>query len=164
MTAYNLNRGPRRNAAFFIALPAVVWLAVLAAGCGGGADSSRLGDYNDDGYVVVACLGDSNTCYGGAGECGEMVDPWCHQLREQLPGRTFYQGRARDLVVLNFGWNGARAASSAVRDFLHKPNDRFRLAAQLEWATDLEARAGEPRLRNYPRYTADVIIMAFHAE
>jgi lysophospholipase L1-like esterase len=144
-----------------IAGAVMVWGLVSLLACTQKIETSRVGDYNDDGKIVIACLGDSNTCFGGASECGEMVDPWCHQLGELLPKTMEYGGREREIVILNFGWNGARAELSDVRDFTNKRNDRFRLDAQVAWATDLEARDREPRLSTYPRLTADVIVMAF---
>lgn len=137
-----------------------IWIALCLFACTEDVETSRIGDYNDDGKIVISCLGDSNTCYGGAGECGEMVDPWCHQLRDLLPESMMYRGEEREIVVLNFGWNGARAEISDVRDFRNKPSDRFRLAAQVAWAIDLESRDREDRLANYRRLTSDVIVMA----
>lgn len=139
----------------------LVWAIANGLACAPEVETTRIGDYNDDGKIVIACLGDSNTCFGGAGECGHQVEPWCHQLRDLMPKTMGYRGREREIVILNFGWNGARAERSDVRDFRHKPNDRFRLAAQVAWATDLAARDREPKLRDYPRITSDVIIMAF---
>lgn len=72
------------------------FLAALAVAC------QPVTDENGDGHRVLACLGDSNTCFGTPGECAP-VRSWCSWLEEWMPAEE----------VVNLAWGGADACHQA---------------------------------------------------
>ena len=56
---------------------------------------------------VMACLGDSNTCFGSPGQCGP-IRSWCERLAEALP----------EIRVVNLAWSGATACEGSDRPSL----------------------------------------------
>ena len=55
--------------------------------------------------VVVACLGDSNTCLHTPGRC-ETVSSWCAQWAETVPSFCRADGSPVRIEFLNLGVGG----------------------------------------------------------
>jgi lysophospholipase L1-like esterase len=120
-------------------------------------------DLNGDGAITVACLGDSNTCWGmpaGAteGSCPK-VENWCSQWAE-MPRQngSAAESEALPFHFLNFALGGATACDRPIAGDAHA-------MVQYEWAQDIEGklRPDSPDIsfERYPKKRPDIVVLAF---
>jgi hypothetical protein len=139
-----------------------ILVAFLLTAATAGGENTRIGDYNDDGAIVIACVGDSNTCHGPGGVCAAyLARSYCSILRDILPDELPTAGGPRKIHLLNFGSAGSRAgpsnASGGPHDDVVNSNHMY---LQVGWALNLQTRSLDPRWDAYVPYKADVVIMA----